>query len=173
MTGKRNRTKTVSISLSDRGQTTQDFAVGIGLFLLAMAFVFAYVPTLVTPFSTPVGGAETAQADRIAATLVDDLSEDTDGTNELNLTELENLAEEGDPIKDLGLRSVETDDGQSVAIDRVNVTIHSLDESAGGDLPVTVGPEYDDGQATSSASRIVTVEGEDCEPACRLTVRVW
>ena len=173
----RKRTPTVSISLADRGQTTQDFAVGIGLFLLAIAFVFTYVPTLITPFSTPVGGAETAQADRIAATIVDDLSADTDGANELNLTAFDERYEsEEDRIENLSLRSTTTDDGDPVAIDRVNVTIHSLNESAGGTgLPVTAGGDYDEGQATSSASRIVTVEGAgyECDPACRLSVRVW
>ncbi|WP_255191886.1 DUF7287 family protein [Natronobeatus ordinarius] len=176
----RKRTPTVSISLSDRGQTTQDFAVGIGLFLLAIAFVFTYVPTLITPFSTPVGGAETAQADRIAATIVDDLSVDTDGANELNLTAFDERYEsEEDRIENLGLRSTTTADGDPIAIDRVNVTIYSLNESTGGnDLPVTAGDDYDEGQATSSASRIVTIdpaEGDDyeCNPACRLSVRVW
>ena len=31
--------------MTDRAQTTQDFAVGISVFLLTVAFVFAYVPT--------------------------------------------------------------------------------------------------------------------------------
>lgn len=163
----------MSISLADRGQTTQDFAVGIGLFLLAIAFVFMYVPTLATPFSTPVGGAETAQADRIAATVVEDLSTD-DGTNELNLTDFDEYDDEGYRIEHLGLRSTETDTGDNVSVDRVNITIYSsLNETDSAYHVNTTGPSDDDARSTSSASRIVTDTGDQCDPACRLTVRVW
>lgn len=172
MTGKRPRT--VSVSLSERGQTTQDFAVGIGLFLLAMAFVFSYVPTLVTPFSTPVGGAETAQADRIAATIVDTYSE-SDRSNHLIVDDLNDLERDSseDLIAEFGLRSTQVEaTGDSVAIDRINVTMYPVNDSE--TYVWTAGDPYDDTQATSSASRIVTVDAEDeCKPACRLTVRVW
>jgi hypothetical protein len=54
-----------------RGQTTLDFAVGVSIFLVVVAFVVAFVPTMLQPFE---GSAqeETAAADRIA----DDLSTD-------------------------------------------------------------------------------------------------
>ena len=158
---KRKPTRTVSISLSDRGQTTQDFAVGIGLFLLAIAFAFSYLPTLITPFSTPVGGADTAQADRIAATLVDEFATG-EGTNEIedNLGELED--------EDLGLRSVD-----GIAVDEVWITIYSLEESEEDPDIRSYGIEPEERQATSSASRLVMVEDKECNPACRLTVTVW
>lgn len=36
---------------SDRGQTTVDFAIGVGLFLITVAFVMATVPGMLEPFA--------------------------------------------------------------------------------------------------------------------------
>ncbi len=170
------RTRTVSVSLGDRGQTTQDFAVGIGIFLLAMAFVFSYVPTLLTPFTTDVGAGETAQADRIAATIVDDLSEEE--PNHLNVSEFDDYEHGSDELIDeLGLRSA---DGEDIAVNRVNVTFESLDGTER--YVLTGGDDHDDADATASAGRIVTVDdpnevesgcNDDCDTAYRLVVRVW
>ncbi len=148
--------RTVSLSLDDRGQTAQDFAVGIGIFLLAVAFVFSYVPTALVPFTPDVGAAEDAQADRLAATVLEELTEER--TNHL----AESIEEYDDG--DLGVRTV----------DSVNVTLQSLN---GSTTYAGAGDAYDGG-ASASASRIVTVESDDlendeCEPACRLVVRVW
>lgn len=48
-----------------RGQTTLDFAIGISVFLLATAFVFAFLPGMLDPF---IGGAneKPVVADRVA-----------------------------------------------------------------------------------------------------------
>ncbi|MFC4249332.1 hypothetical protein ACFOZ7_20775 [Natribaculum luteum] len=179
---RRKRTRTVSVSFDGRGQTTQDFAVGIGIFLLAIAFVFAYLSTLLTPFSSPVGGAESAQADRIAATIVDDLSE-TDQPNHLNATAFDETyghQSSADLASELGLQSADDD----VAIDRVNVTIRQLAADEDDRDLVTdddgttlrAGDQYQN-QSAASAGRVVTVytETDDdvCDPACRLVVRVW
>lgn len=55
-----------------RGQTTLDFAVGVSIFLIVVAFVVAFVPTMLEPFD---GSAqeETAVADRLADDLATDL----------------------------------------------------------------------------------------------------
>jgi hypothetical protein len=58
--------------MSARGQTTVDFAVGMGVFLLAVAFVFAFVPTTFVPFSGD-DGRQMVLADRTADHLTDDL----------------------------------------------------------------------------------------------------
>jgi len=44
-----------------RGQTTLDFAAGIGIFLLVVSFVFLFVPSMLDPLS------EDSQDDRIVA----------------------------------------------------------------------------------------------------------
>lgn len=52
----------------DRGQTTLDFAIGIGVFLLVVAFTLAFIPGLVDPFT---GGLEeeTVAVNRVADSL--------------------------------------------------------------------------------------------------------
>ncbi|WP_254862466.1 DUF7287 family protein [Halovivax gelatinilyticus] len=152
----------------DRGQTVQDFAVGIGLFILAVAFIFAFVPTIITPFAD-AGGAQTAQADRIAATIVDNASTDT--PNELDLEEFDEYYDEDgdDLIEVLGLRS-----SSDRAFDRVNVTIVELDEYGDDSAEyVNASGHLYDGEIGASATRIVTTEQSECDPVCVLTVRVW
>ncbi len=166
----------MSVSLSDRGQTTQDFAVGIGIFLLTIAFVFAYLPSLATPYESSIGGAETAQADRIADRIVENTS-DSATPNELNKdTYQDNFAQDPETlVSTLGLRASEDDDGDfDTAFDRIHVTIESLDEDETvPEAEWSGGHDYADQTAASSA-RIVTVDEDlGCNPACRLIVRVW
>ena len=168
------RTLSLSLSPSERGQTTQDFAVGIGIFLLTIAFVFSYVPTLATPYESTVGGAETAQADRIADRIVENTSDSTT-PNELDGSLYQGNFTDDNLTAAVGLRA--SDD---VIFDRVNVGIKPLGE----DEPTadwSGGHTYDNQTAASSA-RIVTVDDSDvessiddidCDPACRLIVRVW
>ncbi|MFB6192448.1 MAG: hypothetical protein ABEI11_03910 [Haloarculaceae archaeon] len=56
----------------DRGQTTLDFAIGVGVFLLVIAFVLTSVPNLLEPFDRSVQD-DTVAADRIADHLTEDL----------------------------------------------------------------------------------------------------
>lgn len=55
-----------------RGQTTIDYVIGVTLFLLVVAFVFAFVPTTFAPFSSD-DGRLLVVADRTADHLTDDL----------------------------------------------------------------------------------------------------
>lgn len=166
MTG---RQRPASGSPRDRGQTTQDFAIGIGIFLLAIAFVFAFVPTVITPFSGAPGG-DAPQAERIAADVVGNLSTDA-APNQIDGDELADW-DEGN-LSHFGLRST----------DHVNVTVVSLEDdentvTVDGDR-LAAGEEYDD-QSAAVVSRLVTVVDDDGDPvaecedsACRLVVRVW
>ena len=155
--------ETASSGSTDRGQTTQDFAVGIGVFLLAIAFVFSFLPTIMMPFDSSISGAETAQADRIAGLIVDD--ESTEMANELNLSEF-NYTED-DLTAEVGLRRT---NGNTV--DQVNVTVEDLDGNVVSD-DWTGGATYDNQSAASSARIITTTNDTTCDPACRLIVRVW
>ncbi|WP_049923764.1 DUF7287 family protein [Halopiger djelfimassiliensis] len=176
----RNRTRrprTITISVRPRAQTTQDFAVGIGVFILAVAFVFSFVPSLITPFDSPASGAETAQADRLADRIVHNLSASTQATNEINGTEFDARYTETDLSDELGLRSSGSDD---VVFDHVNVSVETFDGETINSTALAGGQRYAN-QSAASAARIVTVdEGNrdmiddgDCAPACRLVVRVW
>ncbi|MDS0474136.1 hypothetical protein [Natrinema sp. 1APR25-10V2] len=164
--GKRTRRpRTISISLDERAQTTQDFAVGIGIFLLAIAFVFTFLPSVITPFDSSIGGAETAQADRVADLIVQNTS-----INGNNISESGFQAYTDDNLTaELGLRNANGN-----TIDQVNVSVEYLgnDTVVGPPSNWTGGAEYDD-QSAASAARIITTDGSRCEPACRLVVRVW
>ncbi|MFC6718535.1 hypothetical protein ACFQGT_01045 [Natrialbaceae archaeon GCM10025810] len=172
--GRRQRPRTVSISIDldvrkrtrVRGQTTQDFAIGIGVFLLAVAAVFMIVPTFVTPFETSTGSAEVAQADRIADTIVDDLSESSEHPNELDETEFEAYPDDSEGLAaEVGLRT-----NGEVAFDKVNVTIESIDASS--EPPDPKGDDPNDA-TTVSSTRIVTLDESDPDDVYRLVVRVW
>jgi|GEM_PF-199502 len=174
-----HRPRTISTAWLERGQTTQDFVVGIGVFLLAIAFVFSFFPALVTPYDSSVGGAETAQADRIADRIVNDTSTGT--ANELNISQFEDKYVEkskSDLIEPLGIRG---DADKGATYDNVNVRIELIN---GSDTVVkrngnrlTTEPSYDNQSAASSA-RIVTFNDESGldpgnQSAYRLVVRVW
>ena len=160
----------LSRRLRERGQTTQDFAVGIGIFLLAVAFVFSFFPTVVTPFDSSVGDAETTQADRIADRIVYDLRMDTPNEIDGSRFQSEYAPESVDLAAKLGLRASSSED---LTYDRVNVTINDFDGDPVDDVSLTAGEVYTDRPA-GSAARIVTVTGEpECAQGCRLVVRVW
>ncbi|GAB7093386.1 hypothetical protein JCM30237_05380 [Halolamina litorea] len=50
---------------ADRGQTVLDYAIGMGVFFIALAFVIATIPGMFAPF---VGTGDTLVADRVATT---------------------------------------------------------------------------------------------------------
>ncbi|ELY87602.1 hypothetical protein C483_16923 [Natrialba hulunbeirensis JCM 10989] len=176
--------RTISVGTPDweRGQTTQDFAVGIGIFILAIAFVFSFLPSLITPFDSPAGGAETAQADRIADQVVADLA-DGDRPNEITSDEFGERytdANETKLSKQIGLRANENEE---IVYDNVNISIEVLNpqdaESRYIDTDSPAAGDTYDNQSAASAARIVTVVDKDgtpvdgCESACRLVVRTW
>jgi hypothetical protein len=60
-----------------RAQTTLDFAVGMSIFLIAVAFVFSFTPSLLEPFEG--GGTEdSVTANRVASQLVEGTLADPD-----------------------------------------------------------------------------------------------
>ena len=163
--------KTVSISLGERGQTTQDFAVGIGVFILAVAFVFSFLPSILTPFDSSVSGGQTAQADRVADRVVHEVSTEDGPETELDGDEFEAFVADDAGLADrVGIRE------DQARYDRINVSLEPLNESRQLGDDWSVGDEYDDQSAASSA-RIVTFAGDrgpaECDPACRLVVRMW
>ena len=152
----------------DRGQTNMDFAIGIGLFLLAIAFVLTFVPSIITPFDTGIGGAENAQADRIGEHIITEYTEANDLKDEHGDWDdaLDHLEDTENRTNELGLRYSE-----GTAFDRVNIAVVDYVD---GEAVANVGDEYEEGQTAASSSRIVTSSNAgECEPACRITVRVW
>lgn len=67
-----------------RGQTTLDFVLAIGIFVVAVAFVFGFVPGMLDPFTQDQ--AEGQVADRVADAVVDELAHGVGAPAELNET---------------------------------------------------------------------------------------
>ena len=156
---------------SDRAQTAQDFAVGIGIFLLTIAFVFAFLPTVLSPFDTDVGAIEQSQADRAVTFVTHNITEDGQSNHINEIRAGEFFGAVGSDVDGIQNATGTPFDA------RVNVTVTTLD----GDEPVefdgetaVAGPTYRTGEPAVSSSRILVADqGGECDPACELEVTVW
>ncbi|MCU4716590.1 DUF7287 family protein [Halapricum hydrolyticum] len=144
----------------ERGQTLQDFAVGIGVFLVVFVFVLSLFPGLLTPFQSSASGAERAQAEQVTTQMMHNLSEGSE-PNHLNATRV--TATLNQPESDLRDRF-----GLPSTVN-LNITVETLDGET--HIESTVNRLYDREVATSA--RIITMDDPECDPACRLVVRVW
>jgi YD repeat-containing protein len=157
----------------ERGQTTQDFAIGISIFLLTVGFTFGFLPSLLTPFGSTMGDDITAKSDRVAATIIADTHVDGEPRT-LDYAELGQLLDENDTEDELrgyfGLR---------LSAD-VNVTV--LNVYANGTRETVVGPsganmsageEYASQTPAASTTRVVVLTGDRCAVQCLVIVRVW
>ena len=150
-----------------RGQTGLDYLVGIGVFLLTVGFVLAFLPGTLTPFTD--GTEQPVVADRAADTIVVGLAAGAE-PNVLNTTctltffGAENTADcaftSGATPDELGLPE----------FTRVNVT---LERSVAGttvrDVRYATGPRVPTNEPVVTATRTVYVDGADAV----LVVRVW
>ncbi len=165
------------LASGDRGQTPQDFAIGMSIFLLAVLTVLAFVPSIFTPFTAPET-AVSGQGDRASTAVMSELTVDGSSTT-LNASKTEiwfNTSQRQSPddfAESLGIESYR----------EVNVTIYRLNDtnsseivtlSANGNTTnLTAGEPYD-GQPSSTMVRIVRIPNASaCQPACRMVVRVW
>ena len=148
-----------------RAQTTIDYTVGITLFLVVTASVFAFVPTILDPFAGEEG--ESLVADRAATQLSSDLLGDPATPYALD----------GDCVRDFFEGSDDDAippecgyDTRSLA-DAVGVTatvsLNATVERAGA-VAYAAGPPVS-GESVVTAQRFVTVDGR----AYRLYVRAW
>lgn len=158
-----------------RGQTTVDFAAGMGLFVLVAAFVVAFVPGIFAPFD---GASDVGSADRIAESLATDRLGDPRTPYVLNATcttgffeQLRNDAFNAptgcrfdttvhDPARLFGL--VTTDLNVTVEHLRGGTVTTDGTTLAAGPTPPTTG-------SVTTARRVVLLE----ETQYRLVVRVW
>jgi len=167
---------------NDRGQTTLDFAVGMGLFIISLIFILVFVPGLLDPFTAGTQD-ETPAVNRVA----DQLSQQLLGTStepyvvstHCTLELFEDDAVEGCPFSGstlnerLGVRDLSS----------VNVTIRSnvtgsaassvlcwdtdtdpasLSEGSSCDTRLASGPSpVTTSSKTVSARRVVVLNGHD------------
>jgi hypothetical protein len=159
----------------DRAQTAQDFALGIGFFIVAVAFVFAFVPSMLTFTTADPGVKAASQADRASTSLVRDLGTD-ERPNELNATLT------ADYFNESGSEPALRDDLALPNSSFVNVTVRSLDgsdvlnltDSNGNWIELAGGRTYPKRQPAAEVARVVSMADEDrCDPGCQLIVRVW
>ncbi|MFP4590705.1 MAG: hypothetical protein ACLFMX_01420 [Halobacteriales archaeon] len=141
----------------DRGQTTQDYAIGIGLFLLIVIFALTFVPSVLAPFEDVDANERAAQAERAANTIVERAALDDERVHLEDEAFAAELASLGPT--NLGLPSTAT----------INVTVTDLDDET---VERRAGRPYD-GQDAGSWTRIVTTDEGSCVEGCRMLVRVW
>jgi len=174
-----------------RAQTPIDFAVGAGVFLLALTFVIAFVPTLFDPFSA-AGTASPVVSDRVAAGVAGDLlaaSPTQPGVlssacTVAFFTEDDGLADDAD----CGFDASASPSDQFGLDDDVQVIVHGLNETspAGNQTNISVatsegtfddvdlirpvhGPSGAAADDITVSQRLVSIDGTQY----RLTVRVW
>lgn len=168
----------------DRGQTVLDFVVGMSVFLVAVGFTFAFVPSLLEPYA--VGeGATVIVAERGAARLAES---SLAGGSTATLSHACTLAffdgtappadeecgwtENADDLHaELGV-----DDGRGLNLTVTrNGTVRTLDPD-GAAVAMRAGPTPPRRESVSAASRIVTIDDPESpgDPETyRLTLRVW
>jgi len=168
--------------MRERGQTTQDFAIGVSVLLLTVigAFVFTQGGAL-SVYQGTSPGVEQPQADRIASYIVENYSVEGQ-SNVLRYSRpsgIEELDGGDSELSDLKLRA-----GVNVSSDRrtdptVNVSVvNGSTLQAGARTPATDGGDtlawgqYRRSEPTTS-SRVVRLTGYDCDPVCWVVVRVW
>ena len=172
---------------ADRAQTVLDFVVGMSVFLVAVGFTFAFVPSLLEPYA--VGeGATVIVAERGAARLAESsLAGGSTATLShactfafFNGTDPETASNESgcawtanatDLHAEIGVDDLR---GLNVTVSQ-DGTVASLDAD-GTTVPMRAGPAPPRGTSVSAASRIVTIDDpEDRDPpeTYRLTLRVW
>ncbi len=171
-----------------RGQTTLDFAIGTSVFLLTVAFVVMYAPTLFDPFAGG-SGAKLLVADRAATSVAGDLlAVSTAEPGILSAScvglffdvTLDETVRGGSCNNAATLESLDDDEGfdRLLSLDGRNavVTIHELGTPASdpveptwADGPLTRSNDEADPRDVAVATRTVSIEGQQY----RLTVRVW
>lgn len=171
----------------DRGQTVLDFVVGMSVFLIAVGFTFAFVPSLLEPF-TAGEGAKMVVAERGAAHLTEtsfsagggpatlsaactrDFFNGTDpGDVDCNWDHnAEDLHAELGVVNHHGLNLSVTTRGEPIGIDGDGEVDEEGEVNEDGTL-LTAGNTPRPGSSVSSGSRIVDINGQ----TYRLTLRVW
>lgn len=163
-------------SYSRRAQTPYDFALGISVFILTIALVFALVPSALTFAEADPGAKEAKQANRAAGTLIENLSAEH-RQNELNGTAtadyFNRTSNESQLQDDLALPSIVSINVTVLWLDGTQVA--AVEDSFGNDILLTAGRPVSEDQPTAEIVRLVTVSNDDidCTPACQFIVRVW
>jgi hypothetical protein len=146
-----------------RGQTLQDFATGISVFVVVVAATITLLPPVLAPFDAPITSDQSALAGRVGDETVRSLTFER-SDNRLDAAAVTDFFSPSSYPRDQSdLRSFY---GLGADV-QVNVT---LDTGAATDP--AVGAAYRD-RPVAAVVRVVTDGGNRCRPTCRIVVRVW
>ncbi|ELZ71594.1 hypothetical protein C5B91_04305 [Haloferax sp. Atlit-10N] len=148
---------------STRAQTTIDFAVGVGIFLLAVAWVVGTIPQILDPFEAEQD--RPLVANRAADSLTQRLLVDDENPDALDAACTEAFFDGDPPPGDCDYGSA--DPNAATGIDAsygLNVTL-----SRGGTVVETTGEPVPTTRSVVAARRAILLDGELHE----LSVRVW
>ncbi|MEF8882483.1 MAG: hypothetical protein V5A34_08185 [Halapricum sp.] len=169
----------------NRAQTLQDYALGISIVILAVAFTIGYLPTIFDSYDSQTDSVRADQADRAAAYIVTNYSVSADA-NVLKYDEPGGINRT--LSTDAGMTELREQAALNTSTDRryrpnLNVIIVNSSTLTGGDelVPLTVnGTEYSygdtyRGQPAERTIRVIQLHNEktQCDPSCWLVVRVW
>lgn len=148
--------------MNERGQTANDYLIGIIIVLVTVVAVFGFFPSIFDPFEESVGSDDRAMANNLASELIADNT--APGTQQtLNQTAFEQDLTNSETLKQrAGIKEWR----------QINVTIEQT-----GRVIVRGGNDDNFAKATVPAAttvRIVRIAGHsDCDDGCYLIVRVW
>lgn len=172
---------------TERGQTTIDFTIGISVFLGVVVFIFAFAPGILTPF-TVTGQSEAVTVDRTADYLAQDALGSPDEPYILDrgctVAFFDRSADEDPDTNDDTCRYDDEPLNEQIGLAEfrsVNVTLRA-NLTGGGSLSqlywdtndrelatiddpnhveLTIGDSLESQRSTTTATRIVTIAGED------------
>jgi hypothetical protein len=158
-----------------RGQTTLDYAVGVASFLIVVGFVFAFIPSIVGPFTAEPSDRPLI-ADRSADQLSQDMLIDAPTAYALNATCTEAFFDADGTAPDdcrFGMDAQDLPTALNVSSPGVsfNVTIRD----ANGDLRSVDGTELAAGEPPRPGSNVVSAKRVVLLDNSRgyLTVKAW
>lgn len=175
--------------MDNRGQTLQDFALGVSLFLVTVTFVFGYVPTVFAQYDAPTDSVDQQQANRVAEYIVENYSVAgqanvlRNGTGAVTGVHATLSTDAGfERLREVTGLNTTTDER---ARPNLNVRLVNTTEVTGEDEkePIRVGGRgpYEFGESwrpdtpAATETRVVRLGNDtgQCEPTCWLVVRVW
>lgn len=167
---------TPSTRAPDRGQTPQDFALGVGLFIIVVGFTFAFLPSAFMFTGADPGPTEMKQAERTSMALISNLSVG-ENQNTLNATGTADFFNQTDTESELqSAFDLSTTTNINVTIQPLNYDdVVTVRDSNSVDISLTSGTTYPPDRPAAEVVRIVRIVDQDgdCVPGCRLVVKVW
>lgn len=157
-----------------RGQTLNDYLLGVILLVVTLAGTFAMVPGLFQPFQEPVDTQESAVAERVGDSLIENYSV-AGSQNTLNFTQFDRA------LSPSNFQWVLNDTGVLDNRQLVNVTVGNATFAGSrvrSPYPAGGSTFYSNTSVSATVVRYVDFDGSapggvNCNPACKIIVRVW